>query len=263
MVPLTLLKLHLLLPGFALVLFRVMGLMVTAPLFGSSAIPARFKVAMAMTIAAVLFPMVGPTLPADITLHTALVGVFGEMMIGLVIGLSMTLTLNGVQLTGMMIGQQAGIGLASVMDPSQNTQSTVVSQVYTITTLLIFLSIGGHRMLMAALLDTFGVVPVLSFGFGENMMHLVVDLLSASYILAIKLFAPVMIALLLTTLALGFLSRTIPQLNILSVGFAVRSMTALGVAALALGASQELLVTALLETLDAIRAAFGLGPLVS
>ena len=115
MVPLTLLKLHLLLPGFALVLFRVMGLMVTAPLFGSSAIPARFKVAMAMTIAAVLFPMVGPTLPADITLNTALVGVFGEMMIGLVIGLAMTLALNGVQLTGMMIGGVTPFGLPEEM----------------------------------------------------------------------------------------------------------------------------------------------------
>ncbi|MFQ5489170.1 MAG: flagellar biosynthetic protein FliR [Phycisphaerae bacterium] len=260
--PLSLLKLHLLLPGFALVLFRVMGLMVTAPLFGSSAIPARIKVALGFTIAALLFPIVGPTLPADITVQTAVAGVAGEMMIGLIIGLSMTLVLVGVQLTGMMIGQQAGIGLASVIDPSQNTSSTVVGQVYMITTLMIFLSIGGHRLLMAALLDTFGVVPVLSFTVSENMVGFVADLLSASYILAIKLFAPVMIALLLTTVALGFLSRTIPQLNILSVGFAVRSMASLGAAALAIGAAQDLLVRALLESLDAIRAVFGLAPVV-
>jgi flagellar biosynthetic protein FliR len=259
--PWSLLNLHLLLPGFALVLFRVAGLMVTAPMFGSSAIPARVKVAIALTIAATVFPLVAPTVPGDITLSTAVIGVAGEMLIGLVIGLAMSLVLLGVQLAGMMIGQQAGIALASVVDPSQNETTTVVGQVYMITTMLVFFAIGGHRMLVAALLDTFTVVPVLSFRFNETLMVMLGDLLSAAYILGIKLFSPVLITLLLTTLAMGFLTRTMPQLNILSVGFALRSLAAIATAVVAIAAAQDLLVDALLEALDAIRVAFGLSPL--
>ena len=259
--PWSLLNLHLLLPGFALVLFRVAGLMITAPLLSSRVIPARFRVGMALTIAAMIFPMVAPTVPADITLTTALVGVVGEMFIGGIIGLGVTIALVGVQLTGMLIGQQAGIGLASVIDPTQGANSTVVGQVYMITTTLIFLTIGGDRLMIAALLDTFAVVPLLEFQLGQTMLELVGDLLSAAFILAVKLFAPVLIAMMLTSLTLGFLGRTMPQLNILSVGFAVRSMAALGTAGFALAASGEVLIEALIETLETIRAAFGLSPL--
>lgn len=259
--PWSLLNLHLLLPGFALVLFRVAGLMLTAPMFSSRAIPARFRVGFALTAAAVLFPLVAPTIPGDITLTTALVGVVGETLIGLVIGLSVTLVLVGVQVAGMLIGQQAGIALASVVDPTQGAQSTVVGQVYTIVTMLIFLGIGGHRLMVAALLDTFAVVPVLGFSFDHSMMAMIGDLLSAAFILAIKLFAPVLIALLLTSLVMGFLGRTMPQLNILTIGFALRSMSALAVAAVALAASQDVLVEALIDCLETIRAAFGLAPL--
>ncbi|MHC4092888.1 MAG: flagellar biosynthetic protein FliR, partial [Planctomycetota bacterium] len=127
--------------------------------------------------------------------------------------------------------------------------------------MLIFLGLGGHRMLIAALLDTFSVVPVLGCGVGESTGVLLADLLSAAFILAIKLFSPVLIALMLTTLTLAFVSRTMPQLNILSVGFAVRSMAAIGTAALALAASQEVLTRALTGALESVRASLGLGPL--
>ena len=98
-------------------------------------------------------------------------------------------------------------------------------------------------------------------GLEQGRLFLDGDLLSAAFILAIKLFAPVLIALLLTSIVMGFLGRTMPQLNILTVGFAVRSLAALGIAALALAASQDVLVEALIEALEAIRATFGLSPL--
>jgi flagellar biosynthetic protein FliR len=183
------------------------------------------------------------------------------MLVGLIIGLGVTILLVGVQLAGMLIGQQAGIALASVVDPSQGFQSTVVGQVYMIVTMLIFLGLGGHRMMIAALLDTFFVVPVLGFGFDESVLVVMANLLSAAFILAAKLFAPVFIALILASMSMGFLSRTMPQLNILSVGFAVRSLSALATAGFALAVSQEVLVDALLDALDVLRAALGLGPL--
>jgi flagellar biosynthetic protein FliR len=199
-------------------------------------------------------------LPTEMTLSTVIVGSVGELMIGLIIGLGMTVIISGAELAGTLVGQQAGIALASVIDPTQGESSTVVGQVFVITMTLIFLVIGGHRDMAMALLDTFDVVPVLSFTVDASIGTLMADLLTASFILGIKLFSPVLIALLLVTIVMGFLSRTIPQLNILSVGFVVRSLAALGMAALALAASRELLVDALLDGMEWIRVALGLSP---
>jgi len=250
----------LLLPGFVLVLFRVIGLTLVAPVLGSNLIPARLKVVLFMSLAAVVFPAVSSSIPTDVSLGTALVGVVGEMLVGLVIGLGAAIIVLAAEVAGTLVGQQAGIALASVFDPSQDLDTTVVGQIYMIVTTLVFLLIGGHRALVAALLDTFLVIPVLQFRTGEPILTLAADLLSSSYVLAVKLSGPVLIALLLTELMLAFVARTIPQLNILTVGFAARSIVAMGVAAVALAASQDLLVTGLLDALDAIRVALGLAP---
>jgi len=255
-------NLYLLLPGFALVLFRVAGLLVTAPIFGSSAVPARLKVAFAFGVAACVFPLVAPTLPEQIALSGVLVGVLGEMLIGLVIGLAVTVMVTGVQLAGMLIGQQAGIALASAIDPTSNASTTVVGQIYVIVATLIFLVIGGHRLLVRALLDTFAVVPAMGFRMTEPTLLALGDLLSAAYVLGVRLFSPVLIALLVASLVMAFLSRTMPQLNILTVGFPVRAMTAMGMSALALSVSQNLLVESLLDVLAGMREMLGLTPLV-
>jgi len=255
-----LIHVHSLLPGFILVLFRVVGLTLVAPVLGSSLIPARLKVVLSMSLAAVVFPAVGPTIPADVSLGAAVVGIGGEMLIGLVIGLGASIIVLAAEVAGTLVGQQAGIALASVFDPSQDIDTTVVGQIYMIVTTLVFLLIGGHRALVAALLDTFSVIPVLQYRMGEPILTLAADLLSSSYVLAVKLAGPVLIALLLTELMLAFVARTMPQLNILTVGFAARSIVAIGVAALALAVSQDLLVGGLLGALDDIRAALGLAP---
>ena len=92
------------------------------------------------------------------------------MMIGLTIGLGLTLLLLGAEVAGLIVGRQAGVALANVYDPIQNQNVSVVGQVYTATLIILFLSVGGHRATMAALLDTFEVIPLLSFGTDETIL---------------------------------------------------------------------------------------------
>ena len=251
------------LPAFALVLTRVSGLMIAAPLFGSSVIPARIRVAMVVALAAMTFPSAASHIPADITFSTALVGGVGELMIGTIIGLSLSLLLLGAEVGGMMVGRQAGIALANVFDPASDSQVSITGQVYTIAFTVVFLLAGGHRAAVAALLDTFKVIPVLSFQMDESFMLLLTEMIAATFILGIRLAGPVLIALFLVGTTLGFLSRTMPQLNILTVGFAIRAVTALGVAALAIGAAEDLLIDAVWDGIERIRLAFGLDPTLS
>jgi flagellar biosynthetic protein FliR len=140
----------------------------------------------------------------------------------------------------------------------QNRETNLVGQVYTIVLIVLFLMAGGHREMVAALLDTFKVIPLLSFRFDESLVLLMAQMLASAFILAIRLAAPVVIALFLTSLCMGFLSRTMPQLNILSIGFPLRILVGLSVATLAIVAMQDVLLEAVWDGLDEIRATFGL-----
>jgi flagellar biosynthetic protein FliR len=217
----------LMLPLFALVLVRISGLMLTAPIYGSQVVPMRIRAALAGVISLLMFPVVAPTLPADVTLASAIPGLIGELLIGLIMGLTLSLVFAGMQLTGIIVAQQAGLGLGEVFNPVLNTDATVVDQIFFLTAMTVFVIVGGHRELMRALLDTYATLPVLSFRVTPATLDLICDVLTGSYTLGLRLAAPVLLSLLIATLAMGFLSRTMPQLNILSIGFPIRALIAL------------------------------------
>jgi flagellar biosynthetic protein FliR len=248
------------LPVFALVLFRVSGLVLTAPIYGSTVVPVRIRAALTLAATAMIFPMVGRQAFHDVSLSAAVVGGIGELMIGATIGLAVSMILMSAEVAGEMVSQQAGISLSEVINPLLDNQSSIIGQIYVVVLTLIFLLAGGHRAVMASLLDTFQVIPLLSFKPGESVVLLLAEMLTAAFIVGIRLAAPVLIALFLSGTALGFLSRTMPQLNILSVGFTLRALMTLSVAAIALGASEGLLLEAVWDGLDMIRASFGLEP---
>ncbi len=258
--PWSLVDILLSLPIYALVLFRISGLMLTAPIYASTVVPVRIRVAIAVTVAAMIFPMMRAKAPAEMTLSMAVVGGIGEMMIGAIIGLSLGILLMGAEVGGLIVGRQAGLALANVYDPTRNQQITTVGQLYSITLTLLFLLAGGHRATMAALLDTFDVIPLLSFRFDESFVLLLVEMLASAFILGIRLAGPVLLALFMMGTTLAFLSRTMPQLNILTVGFSLRLLVALGVGALALSACDEMMLDAIWDGLGLVRATFGLDP---
>lgn len=248
------------LPAFALVLFRLTGLFLTAPIFSSTLVPIRIRAALAAIIATLVFPLVADDVPAEASLGMILTAGVGELMVGVTVGLGVSLLLMGAELAGMIVGQQAALGMAQVFNPSMNTQTSIMAQFYSIAFMFVFLMAGGHRAALEAVLDTYKAVPLLTVQFDESYVLLLVELLMASFMLAIRIAGPVLIALFLTETSMGFLSRTIPQLNILSVGFSLRVMTALAVAGVAIVASRGVMLDAVWNGLDLIRAAFELEP---
>lgn len=247
------------LPTFALVLFRVTGLMITAPLISSNMMPVRVKVAFAGTIAVVIFPLIQNRMPVSATLADVLVGGVGELMIGAIIGLTLSAMLSSAQVAGLLISRQAGIALANVFDPTQNQNTSVIGQIYTIMLTFVFLLVGGHRAMIASLIDTYEVIPALSFVYGESHLLMLVESLTAAFVLGIRISGPVLIALFLVGTALGFLSRTMPQLNILTVGFTIRVVVGLVVAAITISFLQDILIDAVWDGLELVREGFGLG----
>lgn len=257
--PWSLLEIPLALPVFCLVLFRLTGLMLVAPIFSSRIIPGRMRALLILALGALMFPVVRPDAPENLTLGMAVVGGFGELMIGASIGLTLTILIVGVEVAGLMIGMQAGMAMGRIFDPTLGREVNLFGQAFNTVLMLLFLCLGGHRALLAALLDTYAALPLLTFQVDETLLVLLTEVLTAAFVLAIRLAAPALIALFLTTTAMGFLSRTMPQMNILTVGFTVKAMVALGATGITLGAAGDLLVNSAWDVLDLARLTFELG----
>lgn len=234
-VPWELANMSMILPAFALVLARISGLFIVAPILGSQVIPVRFRAAAAIALTMMVFPIVLPTIGVHLTLATAVPGLVGELLVGVTLGLGMSLLFVAMEFVGLMVAQQAGLALAQVFDPVMQSNGTPLGRLYFIAALFIFLFTGGLAAMVQALLDSFATMPLLGFTVDTSVLATLVDLLMASMVLAFRLAGPVLTALLLTSIAMGFVSRTMPQLNILAVGFSIRIFVAFVVVIATLG----------------------------
>ncbi len=224
-----------LLPGYLLVLARVGGLIIFAPFFGSSAIPLRLRLALVVILSVALFGLVGGTFTAPADLARFLPALLGELLVGLILGLGAALIFVGVRLAGLLIGQQIGISLADVFDPSFEGTSSILGRLFFMLTIVLFLVLGGHRAIIGALVGSFRSVAPGSFSPASLPVAGLSALLSDAYLLAIRFAAPALVAVFLASVSMSFIARTIPQLNIISVGFPVQISTATLVLIISLG----------------------------
>ncbi len=229
---------------FTLVLARVSGLVMTAPIYGTTEVPMRVRALLAMAISLVILPSQwGTPLTDPGTTLNYLVLVGSELVIGLCLGMGITILFSGIQLAGQMIGRIGGLMLADVFDPAVGTSVPLFSRLLFLVTMAVFVLIGGHRMVMAGLLDTFTTIPLggttspamLDEQLFESLVKAFTHLLTQSFVLGIRAAAPVVASLLLSTLVMGLIGRTLPQLNILAVGFGMNSMLTFGTLGLVMG----------------------------
>ncbi len=179
-----------------------------------------------------------------------------ELVVGLVLGLGITLLFSGIQIAGQVISQVAGVQLADVINPTFESSVPIFSQILFYVALAVFVVTGGHRQVMEALLDTFDSMPPGKVIVSDTLVEAFTRLFTQSFVLGIRAAAPTMTALLLATLVLALLSRTLPQLNLMAVGFGFSSLVTLGTLSVSLGiaawAFQEQTEPAIQLLLDAL-----------
>lgn len=228
-------------PTLMLVVFRIAGIFLTAPMLNSPVIPPRVKAMMALVVGLAVTGRMAE--PVTLPMHWAplVMGIGAEILIGGTIGFVANLLFLGVEIGAGQIGQQMGVGLANVFNPLAEDTTNVLSSMFHLLALVLFLTLGGHRTMIAGLLDSFARVPLMGFRAGPAVLEMVVQVLTTSLILALKLAAPVLLAMMLASLSLGIIQRTMPQLNILSAGFQIRVMLALIIVAGSIAALEPLL----------------------
>lgn len=220
--------------AFLLILIRTSGMLVSAPLLSHRGIPVQTKVGFAVFFALVLVPVTRDYLPTAPTQIGGLVdGVFREVLFGLALGLSMNLVFLSIQMASRIVGLQMGFGLGGVFDPVTSQDHGTFDQFYVLLITLVFFTINGHYLVIQALAETLRAVPLGTFDPSAFQPAALAPLMAGLTITAVRIAMPVMAALFLTDLGMGFVARTVPQMQILVVGAPVK----IGVGMLVLGAS--------------------------
>ncbi len=244
---------------FGLVFARVAGLTMTAPIYGTHEAPLQVRVLLAAALALLVAPL---QWQAAFGLHFGgpvdyLMRLGCEAAIGACLGLGVLIFLHGMTLAGQLIGQAAGLNIAEVFDPALDENVPLFSRLLFLAAATAFLCIGGHRMVMAGLLDTFQTIPPGGGALPASLADGFTTLVALSFSLAVRVAAPVVTALMLATVIFGLIGRTLPQLNILAVGFGLNALLTFAALALSFGAAlwafQDQIQPAMQAIFDALK----------
>ncbi len=249
--PVDLIATYLRLPVFLLVVSRLGGLVMFQPLLGGYAIPPTIRALLVVGLAAVVTPLVH--VEAGVPVHALgfVLAMGNELLLGVLMGLVVRMCFVGLQLGGQMIAQDAGLAFGRIADPATGMSQSTLSNFYLQLGAVVFLIVGGHRVLVAVALDTFRTIPLLGDGgvFGGGLA-MFLDAFSLAGEIAIRVAAPTMLTLLLIKTAMGFVSRTVPQFNILTIGFSLKGLVAFLLMAISLPAALEAFTGGLALTVD-------------
>lgn len=222
--------------GFFLLIFaRITGIFSTAPILGSRNVSVMVKAGLALLLTYILFPLIfNEKITIPDTFGAYIFMVAGEFFIGITIGFAASLTFSAIQMAGQLLDMQVGFGIINILDPQSGQQLPLVGNFKYILALLIFLATNSHHMILAALFSSFKLIPVTGFHYHSAMTDIIVDMVGGMFVIAMKICFPVLLALLLTDVALGILAKTMPQMNIFVVGVPGKIIVGLFVLSLAL-----------------------------
>ncbi len=206
--------------AFLIATARVAGFIGAMPVFSGPQAPSQVKVALVFSCSLVLFPLMqgsipdlSPGAPAFISL------LIGEVLIGVIVGLTARLIFTAVEFGGTIIGFQMGFAAANVFDPQNQRQISLISQFQNVFAIFIFLAIGGHFIFLEAAVESYRILPPGGVDFSGNAVPYLIELSSQMFSLGIQFSAPVLAVLLLSGLILGILARTFPQGNVFLLSF--------------------------------------------
>lgn len=209
--------------SFLLIFVRMTGLFIVAPVFGRRNIPAYLKIGFSFFSAILLVNTIQIPSPDfyDSMLQVALI-IAKEFIVGITIGFIAYLAFTAIYIAGEIIDMQIGFGIVNVMDPISNIQVPVTSNVYFILSMLVYLSIRGHHALIKALFDSYTVVPLGLAVFDASIMDNLMGIFANIFAIGFKIAAPIIAAILITDVALGTISRMVPQLNVFVIGMPLK-----------------------------------------
>jgi len=216
--------------AFSAALSRIVGMFLFAPALGGNAAPIQVRVLMILALAAIIYPSVSAHASPDLVrldILSLAPMLAGELLVGLSIGTIASLPLISVQSAGTIMSHKMGLRLGDTFNPAINLGSDAFGQLLFYLAIVAFLNMGGAEAMIGSVVDSFGRIPIGGAGLGLAPLDLVVGLAASGLDIALRISAPVLTVLFLEMIASGLIMKTMPQLNILSFGFAIKIIVGL------------------------------------
>jgi flagellar biosynthesis protein FliR len=211
--------------AMVLALVRVSGVVMFAPLFSSTAFPVRTKAVFAGAVAFLLTPVVAalPQASAEISFAALL----GELAVGLVYGLTLALLSEMLLFAGQIVGLQFSFSLVNLMDPTTNTQTPLMGELFQLMGTLVVIAAGLDRILLASVVRSFRAVPLGHFALTQASAAGIVRAAAGIFLAGVELAAPVLAATMLVEIAISLMGKLSPQLPVMNLTVPVKTITGL------------------------------------
>ncbi|WP_028550438.1 flagellar biosynthetic protein FliR [Paenibacillus sp. UNC451MF] len=213
------------LPGFMLFFCRIASFFVVVPIFSARNVPQHFKIGIAFFVSLMAFTLFGMNNPATFD-SLYLLSVIREILVGLMLGFIAYMFFQIVLIAGAFIDIQMGFGIANVIDPMTGAQSPIMGNLKYMISILLFLSFNGHHLLLKAIMESYDWIPLSNSLFAKmysgDIAEFMVRTFTSVFRISFQMAAPLVVALFLTDVGLGFLARVAPQFNIFVVGMPIK-----------------------------------------
>ncbi len=200
---------------------RIGAFLLSAPLFGARWLPLQVRVIMALSMGAAV---VGLMPAIDVNVLSSSVGIaliFIEIAVGLTAGLTLTIWFAAMLLAGEKIASTAGLGYAAQIDPMTGANTPVVSQILYLFLLVIFISVDGHLLAIATMLESYRILPLGSPVAPDVLIAAGIGAAGSMFLSAAIIMLPIAMVLLMINVTVGIISRSAPTLNLFSFGFPI------------------------------------------
>ncbi len=206
---------------FFLVVLRISGLFITAPVLSSENVPRVLRVYMTIICSLIVLNVVPATNFDFSGMNTMdyFLLVLRELMIGLLLGVIPKIMFAAVNFAGTVVGFQMGLSISNVVDPMTDQQVSIIASLEGLLATLLFVVLDGHHIFFEVISISYQNVPVGGFVFTPGKMEFLMRIMGDLVIIGLQLGAPLVMALLLANVIMGFMARSIPQMNVFVVGF--------------------------------------------
>jgi flagellar biosynthesis protein FliR len=211
------------LSALALTLARVSGMVVFAPFFSSTALPVRTKAVFVGAVAYLLAPLVAALPLAQVSLSFS--ALLGELAVGLVYGLTLTLLTEMMIFAGQIVGAQFSFSAVNLLDPTSSIQTPLMGDLLQLMGTLVVIAAGLDRILLASMVRSFRVVPLGSYALAPTTALAIVRAAGGIFLAAVELAAPILAATMLVEVAVSLLGKLSPQLPVMSLTVPLKTLT--------------------------------------
>jgi len=237
--------------AFLLLFFRFAALFITIPIFSHKNIPVSIKAAMALFFTIVFYPSM-PPMAIEVTMINVILSILSEFLFGLVVGLILQLAYNVITFAGGQISFMMGFSMASAIDPQSGVSMPIISQFLSLLGLMVLLELDLHHWILMYIDKSLSKIPLGGFIMSEDLFNYIIHATSNMFLVGFMMAFPIIALIIISDVIFGMLMKTMPQFNLLVIGFPIKIMVSLAVIIATLTATMFMLKTQMLNAFNAL-----------